>query len=159
MKPIESNKTGFADLLNSVALPRTFTAVDADEFIDSYSQRIETTRGKIANLIVSLVEQSHRHPNTNEVTIPILQYIHGALNVYRVPSYHENDRFYVYAYNTETKQFNDSGYVIWNDYLGNPNTSIRTAGGYIAVMLSDKGVTWLNDIARSISSRIVSPTT
>jgi hypothetical protein len=157
MKLIQAHKTGFADLLDSVALPRHFTAVDADKFIDSYIQRIETTRSKIAKLVDSLDEQSHRHRIGK--TRRILQCVRGALNVYKIPSYHENDHFYVYEYNTKAKQFNSSGYVIWNDFLGNPNTSIRTAGGYIAVMLSNKGVNQLNEIARKLYPLVQSSST
>jgi hypothetical protein len=117
------------------------------KIVDEYFQRTETTYKKIGKVWIPTQLQVY-NPGDAE----IIQALYDAIGVYRISNVLDGKSFDIWHKMKSDDTYHYPGGNVWHDYLG--DNKITTVGGFVVVVLSNKGVKWLNEIADKVKSYI-----
>lgn len=140
---MEIKETGIAQWVESRQIPDDLVPVvvnaygkgSFDTILNDYQDRIEETKRKIASLMFT----KDLAPDWSSQ----LGLIYSVLGLYTISG--------GVAWRRNVDNITSLPDHVWYDYLGE-QTRIREVGGTVIVMLSNEGVSYLNDIANELSS-------
>jgi hypothetical protein len=152
MNELQVKKSNIWHWVSSIRIPnRKNSPNHSMARASDYEPRCTAIRKKIG-ILISAMDESTKKTNGSRLAVrigttlfqgeEILRELHSAIGVYNIKRLDES----------KIGPWTQHGTFIvgdeWLDYLG--DQSIRKGGGHIVVMLSDEGVTQLNEIAHAL---------
>ena len=155
---MENTTMNISPLLTNLQFSNVMSGIIRD--IDSYKLRIESTVKKLNSLFDSLDHLKELPYGGWGLDRDTISTIRDTIGIYSIIPQKEREIFNsTFLWYRDVSELNIRGqdelHSTWQDWLG--DREITRLGGRVVVSLSDKGVSYLNEIANKVSSYTTEP--